>query len=241
MAAVIALKLIVHFAGGEFISINTLFSGLIGASVFLLGFLIAGTLSDYKESERLPGELAASLNAIVDECSILTKHKNSAAGLEALRYMEKMTISFKDWFHEKERTHDLTEKIAGLNAHFKAFEPLTQPNFIVRLKQEQANSRRLVIRIHTIRETSFVASGYAIAEASTGLLLLGLVFARIDPFWESLFFIGFIAFLLLYMVFLIRDLDNPFSYTDSKSFEEVSIKPLDDLAHRIEDELKSHK
>ena len=58
---IILTKLVMHQMGWEIISLNPLFNSIISANVFLLGFLLAGTLSDYKESERLPGELAASL------------------------------------------------------------------------------------------------------------------------------------------------------------------------------------
>lgn len=55
LVVLIIAKLVVHRFGVEVLSINSLFSGLIGANVFLMGFLLSGVLSDYKESERLPG------------------------------------------------------------------------------------------------------------------------------------------------------------------------------------------
>ncbi len=70
---VIILKLLAHQFGLEFISLNPLFTGIVTANIFLLGFLIAGVLADYKESEKLPGELAASIETIIDECLITYK------------------------------------------------------------------------------------------------------------------------------------------------------------------------
>jgi len=67
---VIILKLLAHQFGLEFISLNPLFTGIVTANIFLLGFLIAGVLSDYKESEKFPGDLASSIETIVDECII---------------------------------------------------------------------------------------------------------------------------------------------------------------------------
>ena len=58
---VIVLKLIAHWVGWEIISLNPLFSGIVAANVFLMGFLLTGVLTDYKESERLPGELKIDL------------------------------------------------------------------------------------------------------------------------------------------------------------------------------------
>ncbi len=61
VVVVICAKFFVHFLGQEVISINPLFSGIVAANVFLMGFLLNGVLSDFKESERLPGELSACL------------------------------------------------------------------------------------------------------------------------------------------------------------------------------------
>jgi hypothetical protein len=230
---VIILKLIAHWFGWEIISLNPLLSGIVAANVFLMGFLLSGILTDYKESERLPGELTTSIESIVEEALTIYKYKNVPAAKECLIYLHQFTVAVKNWFYKKERTKELMGKLSGLNDFFVAFEPLTQANFIVRLKQEQTNIRRLLVRIHTVRETSFVSSGYMIAEITTVLLTLGLIFSKIDPFYESLFFVGVITFLLTFLILLIRDLDNPFGYYEANSTEDVSLKPLDDLIDRL--------
>jgi hypothetical protein len=65
------------------------------------------------------------------------------------------------------------------------------------------------------------------------LLCLGLVFVKIDPFFESSFFIGFVTFILIYMIMLIRDLDDPFEYDSETVTDEVSLHPLTDLQERL--------
>jgi hypothetical protein len=57
VAAIAAAKLVLSELGWERLSVNPLYASLVAATVFLFGFLLAGTLADYKESERLPGEL----------------------------------------------------------------------------------------------------------------------------------------------------------------------------------------
>ena len=235
---IIILKLLAHQFNLEFISLNPLFTGIVTANIFLLGFLIAGVLSDYKESEKLPGDLANSIETIIDECLIIHKNKKAKPALECLGHTLDVTGSIIDWFHKKERTRALMDKLSNFNDFFLAFESLTQANFIARLKQEQSAIRRILIRIHTIRETSFVTSGYAIAEAIAVILAIGLIFVRIDPFYEALFFVGAITFLQIYMILLIKDLDNPFEYSDGGP-DEISLKPLEDLKLRIEEKIKS--
>ncbi len=239
---IIILKLLAHQFGWEFISLNPLFSGVVTANIFILGFLLAGVLADYKESEKLPGELATSIETIFDECLIIYKNKSAKPAEDCLNHVLNLTNSINDWFHKKERTRTIMDKLSGFNDFFLAFESLTQANFIVRLKQEQSTIRRMLIRIHTIRETSFVTSGYAIAEAITVLLIIGLIFVKIDPFYEALFFISAITFLQTYMIAFIKDLDNPFEYYGKeRGPDEISLKPLDDLKQRMEEKIRLYK
>ncbi len=233
VAIVIGLKLAAHALGWEVISLNPLLSGILAANVFLMGFLLSGVLSDYKESERLPGELASSLKAIADEAWSLGRTKQVPVGRECHAHLLDLSLSVREWLHKRQRTKDLMAMLDRLNHFFVAFEPHLQANFIVRLKQEQGAVRRVLIRIHTVRETHFITSGYLVAEITTLLLVTGLILSKIDPYYESLFFVGVITFLLTFLNLLIRDLDNPFGYYEDGSTEDVSLKPLDDLIENL--------
>lgn len=225
---VVAIKTGVHFLGWEFLTLNAIFSGIIGATVFLMGFLLSGVLSDYKESEKLPGEIAAIIATMADEIEIIAASRPEAPLKSSMIYVHDLIVCIQGWMHKRERTRAVTEKIRGLNEHFLQFEALTQANFIARLKAEQNNLRKIIIRIHTIRETDFISSGYLIATSTTVLLLAGLIFAEIRPFHESLVSIGIVAYLLIFLLLLIKDLDNPFGHFEKGSSEDVSLKPIDD-------------
>jgi hypothetical protein len=71
------------------------------------------------------------------------------------------------------------------------------------------------------------------------LLVIGLVLSKIEPFVESLFFVGVITFLMRFLGLLIKDCDNPFGYYDGDSVEDVSLKPIDDVIARIQ-EIQRH-
>ena len=234
VVVILIIKLIAHQFKLEFLTLNSLFSAIISANVFLIGFLISGVLVDYKEAEKLPGEIAVGLEALTDEISIIYKNKKAKVASAALDHISALSQNILDWFYKKERTQHVQDQITALNDYFLAFEPLTQANFIVRMKQEQNNLRRIITRIHTIRETSFNPSGYAIAEIITGLLCFGLIFTRIDPYYESLFFVAFVSFILIYMVMLITDLDNPFGYYKEENLSaDVSLQPIKEVIARI--------
>jgi hypothetical protein len=233
VAVVLCAKLVVHFLGWEAISINPLFSGIVAANVFLMGFLLSGVLSDFKESERLPGELSACLENLAQEVSGIKMAKSEAKVGSCLTLLSQLSQDILSWFHKKHRTAELLEHVNELTPQFAAMEQWTQATLVARLKQEQSNLRRTLTRIHTIRETSFISSGYLLADLVTILLCLGLIFAKIEPFYESLFFVSVISYLMIFLLLLIRDLDNPFGYYDRSSGEDVSLKPLEDTVVRL--------
>jgi hypothetical protein len=235
VAVVVAAKLLVHFLGWEALSINPLFSGIVAANVFLMGFLLSGVLSDFKESERLPGELSACLENLAQEVRGIKMARPEARIGPCLVLLSRLSQDILSWFHKKHRTSELLDHVNDLTPQFATIEQWTQATLVARLKQEQGNLRRTLTRIHTIRETSFVSSGYLLADLTTILLCIGLILARIEPFYESLFVVGVISYLMVFLLMLIRDLDNPFGYYERNSGEDVSLKPLEDAARRLEE------
>lgn len=230
---VVAAKLAMHALGWEILSLNPLFSGIVAANVFLMGFLLNGVLSDFKESERLPGELASSLESLAQDVRGIGLARADAEVRPCMVVLSALATDVRGWFHKQVRTRALVARLDELTPEFATLEQWTQATLVSRLKQEQAGIRRLLTRAHTIRETSFISSGYLLADLVTGLLCVGLVLVRIEPFYESLFFVTVIAYFMVYLLMLIRDLDNPFGYYDGASGEDVSLKPLDDAIERI--------
>jgi len=232
-ALVVVAKVIAHVVGGEVISLNALFTGIIAANVFLMGFLLSGVLSDYKESERLPGELSACLENMAQEVVGIGLSKPEANVRPCLTRLSQLTDDIHGYFYKKVAIADVLEGLNSLTPQFESLQTSTQGTFIARLKQEQSNLRRTLIRINIIRETSFVSTGYLLADLITFLLCVGLVLTSVDPFYESLFFAGVISYLMIFLLMLIRDLDNPFGYYEAGSSADVTLAPLLDTAARL--------
>jgi predicted membrane chloride channel (bestrophin family) len=237
--AVLGVKLFFHYKGWEAMSMNALFTSIIGGTIFLLGFLISGVLSDYKESEKIPGELACSIELLHDETSAVYKAKKSKEAKDFLTFQLDFIAALKSWFYRKESIESIFNKVSSMNEHFAALEGQTQVAYISRMKQEQNLIRKAITRVHTIRETSFVMTAYAIVETLAFFLMLGLVIVKMEPFYESLFFVAIVSFLVLYMIFLIKDLDDPFDYSaNGESGSEVSLQPIHDLEIRLSENVK---
>ncbi len=234
---VAVLKFVAHQFSLEVMELNALFTSLVAGTIFLIGFLISGVLSDYKESEKLPGEFTASLRTLLDDSYTVYKSKDSKAALQFIQFQKAFLVSLMDWFFRKERTKSILSKISQMNEFFIDFEKEgIQANYIIKMKNEQNSLRKMVLRVDTIRDTDFVGPAYAILEAMGFLVAAGLIIIRIDPFYASLFFTLLVTFLILYMFFLIRDLDNPFDYlVNGESGTEISLKPLHDFEAELND------
>jgi hypothetical protein len=231
LVLIAALKLLSHKLGFEVMELNALFTSLIAGTIFLIGFLISGVLSDYKESEKIPSELTAALKALSDDAYTIWKSKNSETARNFIDFEKVFIHSLLDWFYKKERTKTIFEKLSQMNDFFVELDKEgVIPAYIVKMKNEQSAIRKLILRVDTIRDTNFIGSAYAIVEAMGVLTGIGLIMIKIEPFYASLFITLLVIFLISYMVFLIIDLDNPFDYSaKGESGTEVSLKPLYDL------------
>jgi len=225
------LKFLSHEFELEVMELNALFTSLVAGTIFLIGFLISGVLSDYKESEKIPSELSASIKSLFDDTYTIYKGKDSETALQFIEYQKTLIDSLLDWFYKKERTKSLLEKISGMNDFFVTLDKEgVQAGYIIKMKNEQSSMRKMILRIDTIRDTDFVGSAYAIVEAMGFVIALGLIIIKIDPFYASLFFTLLVTFLIFYMFMLIKDLDNPFDYaTVGENGTEIPLKPIQDL------------
>jgi len=110
---VVLFKYIYHFLDIEFLSLNALFTAIISANIFLIGFLISGTLSDFKESERLPAEIASSLQVLSDESYIVYLNKKSPDSIEILNKVSSLNNKIISWFYKKVKTEEsLVEEVS---------------------------------------------------------------------------------------------------------------------------------
>lgn len=225
------LKYLAHTYGYEVMELNALFTSVVAGTIFLIGFLISGVLSDYKESEKLPSELAASMKSLFDDTYTVYKVKDSAAAREFLEFQKGFLASMKDWFYKRERTKTLLKKISEMNHFFIEMDKEgVQANYIIKMKNEQNSIRKMLMRMDTIRDTDFVSSAYTIVEVMGILIAIGLIIIEIEPFYAALFLTLLITFLVSYMFLLIKDLDNPFDYSgNGESGTEISLKPVNDL------------
>jgi|APCry1669188879_1035177.scaffolds.fasta_scaffold03140_6 hypothetical protein len=228
-------KIFVHYIAIEPIKPNTLFTSLIASTVFLLGFLLSGVLSDYKESERIPGELSTSLETLaLDINAIPTLNPNAEINpcLNSITILSKLLI---DWLLERVPTsqlicgfHKCHQEVAKASIYLNGCGTLQ-----ARPQAEMAALLKSINRIETIRETCFIPLVYWLAYASAIVLTTGLLFVGGTNLIESIFSSAAVTFLIFFLLFLISDLDNPFGLSNPKSAENISLDVLQAACDRV--------
>ncbi|HKV22537.1 MAG TPA: hypothetical protein VJR50_26170 [Mycobacterium sp.] len=198
------------------LELSPLLTGLIAAEVFIVGFILSGTAADFKEAERLPGEVAGGLDSIADECLIMDAELGLPEARDCVSLLADINAAVRGWLLTNDGLDEVLGLLRRLNPLFIVFAPRIQAGFTTRLKSEQATIRRVVLRMDTMRRTSYVSAAYLIAEVTGLMILVLLVITRIGQLAPTLLVVGVTTYLLVYVVAMIRDIDNPFEYRNGK-------------------------
>jgi hypothetical protein len=238
--ALCGIKVFVHIFNLEVWNLSGLFASILASVVFLMSFLLSGVLTDFKESEKIPGMISAALETLSLEIQAIPAYNSKATIDCSIESVLDLGLTMRDWLLEKVSTSDVY--ISHRRTHAEvvfAATFLSSSTLQGRLMGEMSTLLLLTNRIKVIRETSFVPLVYWMADLAAFLLCTGLVLARTTALIESLFFIFVIAFLLNFMLRIISDIDNPFSWSDQNSAEQVCLFVLDETLNRLQDVLPS--
>lgn len=210
---------------------------VLNGGVFLMGFMLAGTMTDFKESERLPADMACSLEAIEEafvQASVGRPAINVNAGRRAIHDVIK---TLRAWL----------QKSTDKTAPFTALSRLADVLYVIegqgagphatRGLRDLAALRRTVSRIDVISRTGFIASGYALIEVVAVVIIFLLMISRFKSMVAEVVICAFVTLIYVYMIKLIRDIDDPFEYSGTGGAAEVNLFPLVEYQTRLEGRL----
>lgn len=231
-----ALKTAVHWFGLEFLTLNTLLTSGIAGAIFILGFLLASVLSDYKEAERLPTEIRVALEGIHGDVASFAK-TNAKVDLEACRKILKAIVHQLGAGLDHSNGHGNLRPALGevdrLTAMFAQLEMLGLPaNYIVRLRTLQDALRRSLLRIYHIQRVQFVPSVHVLVQTLVFSIILLLLFLSTEGSPESALMFGFISYLFVYALYLIQLLETPF-LKGHGTFDDVSLFLLTEFSEGL--------
>ena len=233
---VLAAKLIILLGIGydglvKFSDVGVVVTG----GMFLIGFMLAGTMSDYKESEKVPSELASILETL-EETLRLGHGAHGGTDLAAQRrQLLGLTDCLIGWFRRGCSFEDVTHAINGLTDITLVLEANNAGPMANRIAGEQHNLRKLFNRVNVIRQTHFLSTGYALMQVLTFVVIGLLLVAKFDSLILAIIITSFIAQIFVYMIRLIADIDEPFEYdpTGRAGAADVDLFPVLDYRERL--------
>jgi hypothetical protein len=246
--ALTALKLVLDELLGfkGFLEFNSDLNVIFTALVFIMGFILAGTIVDFKEAERLPGEIACQLEIMEDwfvEASVMAARTkdypvDAPAQRELLAAVRDSTRETLDWFKSaSKRSEDIFPAVKRLDEQIKRMERAGLDRITVRMLGDVNQLRRAVTRAYIIARTEFMSSAYALFEFFLAFIFLLLLACSFRSPTVAVVVTSFLSLTYWYLYRLIRDIDNPFDF--GQGHTEVSLQPLERYLVRIEKRLES--
>jgi hypothetical protein len=231
--ALLVVRLVFDYLNFDVLSVTNLITAFIGGAIFTIAIIFAGTLTDYKESEKIPSEIATSIRSFysdldlirVQDQTLIFRMKENTAAL-----MRCITKNFRNnaW-----NMNEMDSAIDALNADVSRLVDMSvPPNYVIKLKTELTNIDRISHRIKTIAETSFIPAAYAISELAAAGVIILLFFVKLDPFYEGLVLFFVLSMLLIALLLLIKDMDNPFE-VGKKTYADIDLFLLWDLERNL--------
>lgn len=190
VTALLIMKMVVEFFEADLISASPLTTAFVGGVIFIIGFILVGTLSDFKDAEKIPGELAASIKTLYYDSRIACVY-----GINSEKMADDMQSHVKEILHsvtQNFRQNDWKQRDANQAMDKLDSDILTlaergaAPQFIAKLRSELTNVDKISNRIETIKETSFIPAAYSIAQLAIGAAIGTLLFTKLDPYFEGL-------------------------------------------------------
>lgn len=210
------------------------------SGVFLIGFMLAGTLSDYKESEKIPGEIATALETIEETSVAIAIKTNTSIKTVRLQVLE-MGEMIYSWLYRKNTEYDVHQTLSQYNQTIHSLEAAGgAPPIIGRLLIRLGDLRQLVTRTNVISKTGFLSTGYALLELLIVIVSMLLLMLNFKTTVSEVAIIVIIELIYVYMYKLIVDIDDPFEYEEDQATgaAEVTLFPIENYIQRLNERIE---
>nr|WP_320160219.1 hypothetical protein [uncultured Methanoregula sp.] len=226
MLVLLVPRTIIDLFGYDMVPINPVVGAFITGAIFTIAIIFTGTFTDFKESEKVGGDLAASLKALYNDSRVLPLADEAPA--RVLRsHVRDLHRAIRTCFNENNfNLHDINHEMNKINNDIRILSYLNvAPPLIAKLRNELGAIDKMANRVDVIIRTDFIPAAYALAEIATGSVILILLFVKMDPLFEGTIIFAVITSMLIGLLLLIRDMDNPFEF-GAHTFADVDLETL---------------
>lgn len=201
---------------------------LTGISV-ILGLMLTGVITDYKEAEKLPAAISRALNDL-DGIGRRGLHRVDEDASAAHKRVLRLTEVVHDWFYGRASNDELWLAQSDMGELILDLDRKNVPDYYLhRLLRVNSDLGAALSRVQVIRDTDFISAGYALME-----LLVGSVIVTLSVVLFSTPLIGFcitggLTLIYAYLVMLAKDIDDPFEHGKNNgkgSAADVDLSPF---------------
>ena len=227
---------IIDILGYDTVPINPVVGAFISGAIFTLAIIFTGTFTDFKESEKAGGELAAALKALYNDSRVLPITDETPARVFRAHIRDLLRTMNRCFKENSWNLPDLNREMDKVNNDIRVLSYAgVAPPLIVKLRNELGTIDKMTNRIEVIIRTDFIPAAYALAEVATASVIVLLLFVDIDPLPEATIVFAVISSMLIGLLLLIRDMDNPFEIGEH-TFADVDLETLDYLETYFEEQ-----
>jgi hypothetical protein len=222
-------RTIIDLYGYDTIPINPVVGAFISGAIFTIAIIFTGTFTDFKESEKAGGDLAASLKALYNDSRVLPLTDETPARIFRTHVRDLHRTINRCFKENTWNLPDINRDMDKVNNDIRilAYANVAPP-LIAKLRNELGGIDKMTNRIEVIIRTDFIPAAYALAEIATVSVILLMLFVQIDPIAEATIIFAVVCSMLIGLVLLIRDMDNPFEIGDH-TFADVDLETLNYL------------
>lgn len=214
-AIVLTAKYFTDHYGLSQISINTLTSSFFAGVFFTISILFTAAMTDFKEAEKIPGELAVLMKALRNDAKLACAVGNNCDETrDIVSHVEGLFSAILDNFRGNcwhktrldKQFNQINEDITDLSIKNIA------PTVLTKIRENLTNVDRLSHRIDYIGYTDDIPGAYLVADIALAAVFLIFIFSNNEWGVGGLVLFGAITFVLSAIILLIHDMDNPFEY-----------------------------
>jgi hypothetical protein len=222
-------RTIIDTLGYDTVPINPVVGAFITGAIFTIAIIFSGTFTDFKESEKVGGDLAASLKALYNDSRVLPLTDEAPARVFRAHIRDLHRTMNRCFKENNWNLAEINREMDKVNNDIRTLAMVNvAPPLIAKLRNELGIIDRMTNRIEVIIRTDFIPAAYALAEVATVSVIFLMLFVKIDPLWESTIVFAVTCSMLIGLVLLIRDMDNPFEI-GAHTYADVDLETLNYL------------
>ncbi|HKZ09408.1 MAG: hypothetical protein J0H27_07055 [Xanthomonadales bacterium] len=230
------VKAAIHYYGLEFLELNRLLTSGIAGAIFIIGFLLSSVLADYREAEAILPTIRTAIEAIDGDLESFAVENPDFNFEECRGILIGIINKLRRGLGPDKGHSDIPpalDEVARLTPIFGRLAKMGMASdWVIRLRTKQDVIRNAMLRIYQFQRLKFVPSVHVLVQTLVLWIVAMLLFLKTEDAPAAAIMIGFITYMFIYAMYLVRLLEQPFA-KGHDSLDDVSFFLLNELESKL--------